>query len=228
MSDIQTTLFTGVNAGYSDQTVDTHSQAIEAVANVLSFIKRSGDGDRNQYTIRPALVVYDLSLSCPAGGEIAVAVTTDGKLSSVMGTAEKLRAQLEQSSLSVSGAQEDGASITKGLKIETKGDLTSIAKLWQDKATEVKNTTVTVDNPYGTYVSVGVADLGNGNVLIQGEANPRYFPTDESKQAWKEAAKKVVSAVEVELSQSLKPEFSDLGFNYLRAKDKTNSRGETN
>lgn len=228
MSNIRTSFFTGVNAGYSDQTIGNHSQAVSAVERALSFIKRSGGGNQAQYITRPAFVVYDPALSCPAGGEIAVAVTTDEKLSGVIGTVEKLRAELEQSSLSVSGAPEEGIAITKGLKIETRGDFAALAKLWQDKATEVKNTTVTVDNPHGTYVSVAVANLGNGDVLIQGEANPRYFPTDASKLAWEEAAKKVISTVEIELGQPLNPEFRDLSFNYLRAKDRVNSRGESN
>lgn len=171
-------------------------------------------------------MVYDPALGCLDGGEIAVAVTTDGKLSSVAKTAEKLREQLEQSSLSVSGAPENKFATTKGLKIKTKGDFAKIAKIWQDEATKIKDSTVTSDNPYGVYISAGVCDLGNGDILIQGEANPRYFPTDESKRVWEEAARKVIDSVGAQLDQKLEPEFRDMGFIYLRAKDKVNSRGE--
>lgn len=228
MEAIQTILFTGVNAGYSEKqaVIHEHPQALDATSKALALIKRSGGGDRNHYVTHPALVVYDRTLSCPIGGEIAVAVTTGGRLSSVTATAEKLRAHLHQSSLSVSGMPEEGQATATGLRIETAGNLATIARVWQEKATEIKNATMTSDNPHGTYVSVGIYEAGNGRIVIQGEANPRYFLTDAQRAAWKEAALDVAARVSTALGQPLDPEFRDLGFSYLRANDKTNSRGE--
>jgi hypothetical protein len=105
--------------------------------------------------------------------------------------------------------------------------LAALAKLWQQKAAEVKNETAHADNPHGTYVSVGMYDAGNGNIVIQGEANPRYYPTDENKQQWQQAAIKVAAAVSAELKHELTPSFREVGFDYLRAKDMANSRGES-
>jgi hypothetical protein len=222
---IETTMFSGVNVGYSDASITTHAQALELVNKTLSFIRRSGVNDQSNYTTYPAYVVYDTALSCPEGGELAVAVTSSGGLNDVSATAEQLRAKLKQSSLSVAAEPETGAT-THGLRIETKGDLAALAKLWQKKAADVKNETISTDNPHGTYVSVGMYDAGNGNIVIQGEANPRYYPTDESKQQWQQAAIKVATTMSAELKQELNPSFREVGFSYLRAKDMANSRGE--
>src|SRR5579884_2783301 len=103
MAPIQTTMFSGVNVGYSgsEAAINNHPQAIALVNKTLSFIKRSGTGDQNQYKTHPAYVVYDPALSCPPGGELAVAVVTEAGPGSVSRTAELLRAKLQQSSLSV-------------------------------------------------------------------------------------------------------------------------------
>jgi hypothetical protein len=224
---VETTMFTCVNPGYSGKgEIHTHEAATDLVNKTLSFIKRSGGADPNEYKTYSSLIVWDPTLGCAEGGEIAVAVVTPGKLSSVSAMAERLRSKLEQSSLSVAGSPEEGSATTRGLWIETKGDVAVIAKLWQQKATVIKNETITKANPYGTYVSAGIYDADNGKVVIQGEANPRYFPTDESRQAWESAAVKVAAAVATELKQEMKPEFRDMGFNYLRAKEMPNSRGE--
>ncbi len=73
-SKVLTTMFTGVNVGYADAGITTHAEAIELVDNTLSFAKRSGGTDRNEYTPHPALVVYDPALQCPVGGKLAVAL----------------------------------------------------------------------------------------------------------------------------------------------------------
>ena len=224
---MQTTFFTGVHAGYSNEQVVTPDAALQQVADGISLVRRSGIRDTNQYAAHSAYIVYDPELNCPEGGEIGVAVTTSGKISSVMKIAEALRSRLEQSSLSVAGAPEDGVGSTKSMRLEIKGDAAAIAKLWQEKATEVKNKTITADNEYGTYVSVGVyADVGSGKVIIQGEANPRYFPDEKKKKEWEKAAIEVAKAVTDEFGQEVAPTISGIGFNYLRAPDKKNSRGE--
>jgi len=215
-----TTMFTGVNTGYTGGKIASFAEAVDLVNTALTFIKRSGAAEPGDYHTYPALVVYDPQLQCPTGGELAVAVTSSGSVSDAAIMAEQLRSRLQQSSLSVSGAAGQENVLTRGLKIRAQGDLAAIASLWQEKATDVKNET-------GIYVSAGIYDTGDGNVIIQGEANPRYFPSDDDKHAWEKAAADVIGRVSSELGYPLTASFRSLGFHYLRAKNTANSRGES-
>jgi hypothetical protein len=223
-----TMFFIGVNPGYSSNSmlITDPIKGKDKVEKELTVMKWNIK-DKNEYTVYPAMVVYDIKLGCPKGGEVAPAVVTKGTLSSVEAMAESLLNKLEQNTLSLTGASEGNNKLTKGFNITVEGaSLEFIARLWQDTASTIKETTISEDNKYGTFVSAGVYDKGNGIIVIDGVANPRYFTNDRALNQWVKVAGEVAKAVALELKQELKPEFREVEFAYLRAKGKENSRGE--
>lgn len=186
-------IYCGLVAGYQGEgNTATPENAATAVAEAL--VNLGVDG----VTVNPAVCVYHTDWNCPKGGEPAGAFILQGEPIEILKIAEALRVALKQSTLSV-GLPEVGAP-TIGFQAEAEGTILKIGALWQKAAAEQMDKT-------GTYVSCGMAEIGEGKILISAEANTAFV---QDLDAWQNIVETICSEVGAE------PAFSQVGFNYLQ------------
>ena len=186
-------VYCGLVSGYQGEgNTATPENAAEAVANALQSLGAEA------VTVVPAVCVYHTDWGCPKGGEPVGAFMLQGNPEGILTLAEKLRVALKQSTLSV-GLPEVGTP-TVGFAAEVQGDLREIGALWQEAAAEQFAAT-------GTYVSCGIAETGDGQLLISAEANPAFV---QDFAAWQAIVATICEKI------GAQPRFEQIGFNYLR------------
>lgn len=209
--------FIGVNVGYQkDAAITDPAEAQKMVSQKLALLKRSGIADSNEYAIYPGLVVYRTEWGCPEAGEPVAGITIDGDVERAIRMGQGLREAFDQSTVTVASYQDGYGDKTIGFIAETKGDLKTIGKAWQQAAEEYYAKT-------NVYISCGMYQHSDGRVIICAESNPLY-KTDPA--VWKEAVTTVARSVESTLDTKIDLTFRDAWFNYFRAPERKNSRGQ--
>ena len=192
--------FVGVNPGF-DQATFTITDPTDAVKRVVQEMS-SFDIKAKIY---PGRVLYPQDRGCPKGGEVIAAVfVSDSPV--VLQQMETLRNKLKQETVSVITTPDSGT-VTTGFVVNfERGDLSEIARLWQEIAAEKSAVS-------GFHVSAAVYDAG-GEIYGQAEANPTRITNID---AWKKDAEEIVKKI----SSSAVPVFRQIGYHYLRESRKS-------
>lgn len=186
-SNIKNLVFLGLVPGYQGSSnKSTPEVAASAIAAVV---------DRRVY---PSVCIYHTDWGCPVGGEPvgAFEVIFDGGAEEL----EKLdgyRRAFQQSTLSV--PMKEGEE-TIGFIAEVEGDLSTVGRKWQHAAAVAME----AGHP---YVSCGIAEIADGRLLVEAEANPEFV---QNLDEWEKTAKQICCEIGVE------PQFFEVGFNYLK------------
>ena len=144
------------------------------------------------------MCVYHTDWGCPKGGEPVGAYRTEGTAAEILAEAEKLRKDLNQTTLSVALAEVGSPTI--GFEAIAHMPLLEAGAKWQEAAARHMAET-------GTYVSCGMAEKGN-DIVISAEANPAFV---QDLVTWKNIVEKICAEIGAEA-----PSFSEVGFNYLK------------
>lgn len=198
-------MFVGVSEGYHNKeaAILTPEQAHCRVRSALSKVQ-TATKDKNTYHVYPGLAVYRIVNGCPKGGEPVAAVVTAGDVNIAIHTAEKLRAELNQSSVTVGSYIGEYGKPTVGFNARITGDLHSVAMLWQDLAEEYFGAA-------GIELTCGLY-LTTTQLILQAEQNPEH---GTSADDWKKGILSTAKKIAKQLPQNIRVHFRKAGFTYL-------------
>jgi hypothetical protein len=190
----------GVNPGFDQATF-----AIKDPTDAAKRVSQEMSSFDIKAQIYPGRVLYPQNRGCPKGGEVIGAVfVPDSPL--VLQQMETLRNKMKQETVSVITTPDKGI-VTTGFVVKfERGDLSGIARLWQESAAEKYAVS-------GFHVSAAVYDVG-GKIYVQAEANPTRITNLDT---WKKDAEEIVKNI----SSSAVPVFRQIGYHYLRDSHKS-------
>ncbi len=184
-------IFCGVQPGYHNVSEFSPKGAATIVSELL--LKK----DIN-IPVYGGVAIYPYDRGCPIGGEPVAAFQLHGNGAEILHTADYLRIQLAQATVNVSIPDYGIPSL--GFTASTSGDIYDMGCAWQEIAKKYFLSTA-------IHVSTGIVDLGQGQLLLSADANPKTIP---DLDLWKSIALNIFD--ELKLSS---PTFQTVGYNFI-------------
>ena len=184
-------IFCGVQPGYHNVSEFSPQTAAAIVSELL--LKK----DIN-IPVYGGVAIYPYDRGCPIGGEPVAAFQLHGNGAEILRTADYLRIQLAQATVNV--PIPDYGIPSLGFTASTSGDIYDMGCAWQEIAKKYFLLTA-------IHVSMGIVDLGNGQLLLSADANPITIP---DLDLWKSIALNIFD--ELNLSS---PSFQTVGYNFI-------------